>query len=301
MIYAAVPREVERVWGSLRSSEGRAVGEIWQLYHTQRGESSGLRALSPPGCRTETTVADLVSEGLLPRNAMGVFPLLVKTLHTARALSVQVHPGASPGSPGRKDETWFVLGCGEDSWLACGLERGVGPDDLREAIESDGDPMRLMSRKKARRGDILHLPAGCIHALGPGLEVLEIQANYDVTFRLYDWDRLGADGRPRELHTDLGLKALDWRTRAGCLRVGRMGSDRPDLSVCANPSYVLAWLEQGGHTLLAGSVAFVVEGSALADGEEARAGTCLVSDAGGGELMMMGRGVRADPAGNGQG
>jgi mannose-6-phosphate isomerase len=126
--------------------------------------------------------------------------VLVKYLFTSEKLSVQVHPSdhtALPGEAG-KEECWLVLDAEPDARLAIGFERQVTPAEI-EAAALDGSIEKLLTWHPARPGDLFYLPAGTVHAIGPGLALVEVQQTSDTTFRLYDY------GRPRELHLERAL------------------------------------------------------------------------------------------------
>ena len=126
--------------------------------------------------------------------------VLVKYLFTSEKLSVQVHhsdANALPGEAG-KEECWLVLDAEQDARLAIGFERAVSPDEIAAAAR-DGTIEQLLTWHPARAGDLFYLPAGTVHAIGPGLALVEVQQASDTTFRLYDY------GRPRELHLDRAL------------------------------------------------------------------------------------------------
>ncbi|MDP5102680.1 MAG: class I mannose-6-phosphate isomerase [Erythrobacter sp.] len=126
--------------------------------------------------------------------------VLVKYLFTSEKLSVQVHPSDANALPGEagKEECWLVLDAAPDARLAIGFERAVSPDEIAAAAR-DGSIEALLTWHPARAGDLFYLPAGTVHAIGPGLSLVEVQQASDTTFRLYDY------GRPRELHLDRAL------------------------------------------------------------------------------------------------
>ena len=137
------------------------------------------------------------------------FPLLFKVIDARLPLSVQVHPceasaAITGGEP--KTEMWCVL---EPGPLYVGFRPGVGPDDVKRAVEG-GTLEDLMVRRETKRFETYFIPGGMVHAIGAGTKVYEVQQSSDTTFRLYDWGRVGADGRPRELHVDKALAALDF-------------------------------------------------------------------------------------------
>ncbi len=127
--------------------------------------------------------------------------LLVKYLFTSEKLSVQCHPcdANAPEGQSGKEECWYVLDAEPGATLAIGLEREVSADELRAAA-LDGSIERLLKWHKVEAGDFFYLPAGTIHAIGPGLSLIEVQQNSDITYRLYDY------GRPRDLHLDAAIE-----------------------------------------------------------------------------------------------
>lgn len=154
------PKPVERVWGGSALGFGPGVGEVW------------------------------LSEA----------PLLVKLLDPAQWLSVQVHPPHAyaqrvEGHPG-KYEAWYVLTPGE---IVYGFSRRVSPEEVRRRV-AEGTLDEILNRIRVAPGQVVYLPAGVVHALGPGVRVYEVQTPSDLTYRLYDY------GRPRELHLEKVLE-----------------------------------------------------------------------------------------------
>jgi len=168
-----------------------------------------------------TTLGQLVqSHGreLLGRHwPLSHFPLLIKFLDAAETLSGQVHPDdrlAARLDPPRqgKSEAWVVVEAEPPGLIYAGLKPGVDRRQLAEAI-AQGRCADCLHSFPAKPGDCVLLPAGTVHALGAGLLVAEIQQPSDVTYRLFDWNRVGPDGRPRELHVEAGLEAVDFSSR----------------------------------------------------------------------------------------
>ncbi len=138
----------------------------------------------------------------------GRFPLLVKLLDANRPLSVQVHPPDDyalehEGDLG-KTEMWYVLHARPGAELIYGLAHETTPTEFRAALEA-GELESLLHRLPVRVGDVIFIPTGMLHALLEGIVVAEIQQNSDTTYRVYDWGRVGADGKPRPLHVDKAL------------------------------------------------------------------------------------------------
>jgi mannose-6-phosphate isomerase len=142
----------------------------------------------------------------------GEFPLLVKILFPEEKLSVQVHPddaqAKAMGETRGKTECWYVLEAEPDATVALGLKDGVGAKEVAAAV-ADGTMESLMQHVPVSVGDMLFVDAGTVHAIGPGVVLLETQQTSDVTYRLYDY------GRPRELHLEKGLQVMKAETAAG--------------------------------------------------------------------------------------
>jgi len=193
--------------------EGNDYAESWEL--VDRGEDQSAVAAGP---LAGTTLHELVTARgaeLLGRHAPHPrFPLLIKLLDAQRALSVQVHPNneqaakLTPPDLG-KTEVWYVLDAQPGSRIYAGLKRGFD----RRAFERElnrGTCELCLHSFEPQTGDVVFLPAGTVHALGAGLLVAEIQQSSDVTYRLFDWNRVGSDDRPRPLHIAAGLDVTDF-------------------------------------------------------------------------------------------
>ena len=136
------------------------------------------------------------------------FPLLVKKICAEKRLSVQVHPNdvtAKTVGGEAKTEMWCVLKAGP---IFAGFKPGVTKTDVERAV-GDGTFENLLVRFDTKPGECYFIPGGLVHAIGEGTSVYEVQQSSDTTFRLYDWGRVGADGKPRQLHVKEGLVAMD--------------------------------------------------------------------------------------------
>lgn len=142
------------------------------------------------------------------------FPWLIKFLDARDWLSVQVHPddaGARTLCPGEggKTEAWFILDASAGARIWAGLKPGVTPDDLRRSL-FDGTVVDRLHSFAPKAGQCVFLPAGTVHAVGGGVLMAEIQQTSDATFRLFDWNRVDDQGKPRALHIEQALAAIDW-------------------------------------------------------------------------------------------
>lgn len=200
-------------------------------------------------------------------------PLLVKHIVTAERLSVQVHPddeqARARGLAGGKSECWYILDAAPGATLALGLEEPVSLPRLRAAA-LDGSIERLLHWQSVEAGDFFYVPAGTIHAIGPGISLIEVQQPTDVTFRLFDY------GRPRPLHLADALAVAARRPYPPEL-IKRALPDRGTLFVGGPHFTLVAAAGRRGAGALAerDRFAFVLEGTAEAGGDAAGSGDCL--------------------------
>jgi mannose-6-phosphate isomerase len=140
------------------------------------------------------------------------FPLLVKILDAQDKLSLQVHPPASKaatlgGEP--KTEMWYIVDAAPGAELFVGLRRGVTREEFERKIAA-GEVADCFHRHAVKAGDTMFLPSGRVHAIGAGNVIFEVQQNSDTTYRVFDWNRVGLDGKPRELHVAQSLESIDF-------------------------------------------------------------------------------------------
>ena len=234
------------LWGNrrLETCLGKPIGpgddyaESWEVC-----DHGADQSIVDQGPLAGTTLGELVRQRgaeLLGRHrgtrysgSRSRFPLLVKFLDAAQALSVQVHPNdeqaarLNPPDLG-KTEAWYILSAEPGSTIYAGLQPGVDRAQLADAIRQ-GTCETLLHHFQPRAGDCLFIPAGTVHALGAGLLVAEVQQSSDTTFRLYDWNRVGPDGKPRPLHTEQALAVIDFQ-RGPVDAVRPQRTDRPWVS-----------------------------------------------------------------------
>ncbi len=207
------------IWGGRRFADafGRSLptgddyAESWEL--VDRGSDQSVVALGPDAGMTLGAIVRSRTDDLLGRHAsLSAFPLLFKFLDANKDLSVQVHPDdtraamLNPPDKG-KTEAWYIIDAKPGSQIYAGLKSGTTRKDLSQALTT-GCLESILHTFEPKSGDCLFIPAGTVHAIGAGLLVAEIQQSSDVTYRLHDWNRLGQDGKPRDLHVDAGLEAI---------------------------------------------------------------------------------------------
>ena len=183
----------------------------------------GLESRDPLG-RTLTELIREFGEKLVGKYADRNFPLLLKLIDAKEKLSVQVHPDdeyAAAHEHGKlgKTEAWLILDAPEGSELVYGLQPGTSLRQLRDACENGRAVEPLLRKVRVTPGDVCYIPAGCVHAIGEGIMLYEIQESSDLTYRFYDWDRKDAEGRGRELHIEQGLAVADLKCAPRPVRV----------------------------------------------------------------------------------
>lgn len=181
-------------------------GEAWEMHDTSIVANGTLQGMTLRELLLDYGTA-LTGGASDPADGL---PLLVKMIDAAAWLSIQVHPNDRQaheleGEPRGKTEAWVVLAADEGAQLVIGLRPGTSREGMAAAIRSSQLENRL-AYANVRAGDVLYIPANTVHALGPGLLIYEIQQSSDITYRLYDWGRVGLDGKPRQLHIDKGLQ-----------------------------------------------------------------------------------------------
>jgi mannose-6-phosphate isomerase len=214
------PLYQDRVWGGrvLETKLGRAlppsrpIGESWEIVDRAEAQSV-IRGGSLDGLTLRAALEQQTAAIMGPAwPAARAFPILIKWLDCRERLSLQVHPPASvapelKGEP--KTENWYIADCAPDSSLIVGLKRGVTREQFERAIQ-DNTLEKCVHRFPVKAGDSILVHSGQIHAIDAGNLILEIQQNSDTTYRVYDWGRLGLDGKPRQMHVNESLKSIRW-------------------------------------------------------------------------------------------
>jgi mannose-6-phosphate isomerase len=226
------------VWGGRRLGEalGKTLstagphGESWEV-SDHRSHHSVVASRQHAG-KTLRALMEQERAALLGSAAAAheTFPWLIKFLDACDWLSVQVHPDEGavqtlwPGE-GPKTEAWFILDAAPGSRIYAGLVPGTDEKRFRSALQS-GSVLDCLHAFTPQPGDCVFLPAGTVHAVGGGVLMAEVQQTSDATFRLFDWNRVDAQGKPRTLHIEEGLAAIDWK-QGPVSPVRVAGFDRP--------------------------------------------------------------------------
>ncbi|MGD0745214.1 MAG: type I phosphomannose isomerase catalytic subunit [Verrucomicrobiota bacterium] len=205
-------RNLERLYGK-KLPPGAPIGESWEI--SDRPGDASVVANGPLAGKDLHWLMEHHERDLLgdAKPAAGNrFPLLCKILDAREKLSLQVHPPANKaaelgGEP--KTEMWFVADAAPGAELFVGLKRGVTRPEFEEKIRT-GQVADCFHRVSVHAGDAMFLPGGRVHAIGAGLVIFEIQQNSDTTYRVFDWNRAGLDGQPRELHVAESLASIDF-------------------------------------------------------------------------------------------
>lgn len=213
------------VWGGNRIAEWKKVdngedltciGESWEVSAVPT--STSVIANGVHAGRKLTDVIDKNPCEILGKSVAekydGKLPLLVKFIDADKDLSIQVHPDdemaqREHGKMG-KTEMWYVIDARPGAYLYAGFNKSLTPDEYKRKVK-DGTIVDALARHEVKSGDVFYIPAGRVHAICGGVFVAEVQQSSDVTYRIFDYNRKGIDGNPRELHTALAAKALDYQ------------------------------------------------------------------------------------------
>ena len=233
------------------------------------------------------------------------FPVLIKLIDAKDPLSIQVHPSDEyalrvEGEYG-KTEMWVIVDCEPGAFLYFGVNRPVSKEEFCQRIE-DNTVLEVLNKVEVHPGDVFFIQAGTIHAIGAGILICEIQQNSNCTYRVYDYDRRGADGRPRELHIEKALDVCRLEPSDTASRLGEVkalaGGTVQQLGACKYFSTEKLIVEEA-LTLEVGEDSFVsllaTDGSGWVEGPENklafRAGDSLLVPAGTGRVRVTGRAV----------
>lgn len=210
------------LWGGEQIAEYKGIatdqhniGESWEISGV-----NGHESIVAEGDDKGLNLRELIEKykGALVGNAVyekfgDVFPLLIKIIDAKRDLSVQVHPDDALAKVRHnsygKTEMWYIIKADEGAPIYAGLSKQITPAEYEECVKND-TIMDVIARHDSHAEDLFFLPAGRIHAIGGGNLLAEIQQTSDITYRVYDFGRLDANGQPRELHTEQAKDAIDY-------------------------------------------------------------------------------------------
>jgi mannose-6-phosphate isomerase len=210
------------VWGGHRLREIKGlpqadepVGESWEV-----SAVPGKESVVANGNHAGKNLAQLVGEygeellgKYVHEKFNGEFPMLVKFIDAESDLSIQVHPNNEQaserhGSMG-KTEMWYVVDAKPGTYLYAGFAKSITPEEYCRKVE-DGTICEVLAKHNISAGDAFFIPAGRVHAICGGALIAEVQQSSDITYRIYDYGRMGMDGKPRELHTELAKDVMDY-------------------------------------------------------------------------------------------
>jgi mannose-6-phosphate isomerase len=213
----------EKIWGGSsivknfgkNADPSRPIGECWEISAIQDNlsvVSNGFLAGNNIEEIIEVYMGDITGEAVYEKFG-NEFPLLIKLIEAKDDLSVQVHPGDTLSRERHnafgKTEMWYILDSGQTSKIYTGFNQKITKEKFKEAL-SNGELLDILNVESADAGDVFFIPAGRIHAIGAGTLLVEIQQTSDITYRVFDWNRVDSKGRSRDLHIDLAIDALDY-------------------------------------------------------------------------------------------
>ena len=212
----------DRIWGGTKlksylnkSIVSETTGESWEI-STVPGDISVVTSGVFEG-KNINEIIDLHPTEILGKSVIArfgkQFPLLFKFIDAKEDLSIQLHPNDELAKQRHnsfgKTEMWYVMQADETARLVVGFKNDSNPKEYLEKL-ADKKLISLLEEYPVKKGDVFYLETGTIHAIGAGVVLAEIQQTSDVTYRIYDWDRVDVNGKGRELHTELALEAINY-------------------------------------------------------------------------------------------
>ncbi len=213
----------ERIWGGHQLGEkmgkklpaGKLIGESWEISSVPGNLSvisNGKLAGNTLEELIEVYMGDLVGDKIYNKFGL-LFPLLIKLIDAQDALSIQVHPNDQLAKERHnsygKTEMWYIVDAEKDAQLCLGNNRPVTKEEYLKHV-ADGTLADILARVPVKQDDAYFIPAGAIHAIGKGILIAEIQQTSDITYRVFDWNRVDKNGKSRELHTELAVDAINF-------------------------------------------------------------------------------------------
>lgn len=288
------------IWGGTKlktnfgmQSELKKVAEAWVLSAHKDGDDEVLNGELKG--KSFSRALEIFGKDCLGTRGreFSYFPILIKLIDAADDLSVQVHPNddyalKTEGEFG-KTEMWYVVDADEGAYLYYGFKEKLSKEDFKRAIETD-TLTDILNKVSVKKGDCFFIEAGTVHAIGAGLLIAEIQQNSNTTYRVYDYGRVGADGKPRELHTE---KALDVTVTAPPTAEVIHDSDEKELTLAECKYFTVKKHKLSGNIeLFVDNRSFAsllcVDGTATVGDIEMKAGECVFIPAGYGSVVVSG-------------
>lgn len=213
------------IWGGTRlkeyfnkNVETPTAAESWEISTNEAGVSKIANA-----SMNGKTLKELFDDRNIRKEVFGTktekmekFPLLIKYIDASSNLSVQVHPNDEYAKKNENDsgktEMWYIIDCAENAQIICGMKENVTQKDVVNIIRN-GKIKENLNYVNIQKGDAIYIPSGTIHAILGDTLICEIQQNSNLTYRVYDWDRVGSDGKPRELHIEKAIDVIDVETK----------------------------------------------------------------------------------------
>ncbi len=220
------PIYIEKIWGGNKLKTvlnkdipNDRIGESWEISAVQDHISivkNGKLAQNNIQELIEVFMGELVGDNIYFKYGIE-FPVLVKFIDANQNLSVQVHPSDSFAKHRHyaygKTEMWYVIDAEPGAKVVMGFKEDMSKEKLLDALESKR-LVDYLNFVEVNKGDVFFIPPGRVHALGKGILIAEIEQTSDITYRLYDWDRVGLDGKPRPLHIDLAIDVIEYEAKA---------------------------------------------------------------------------------------
>jgi len=249
--YRLEPQEKPAIWGGdalverygKQADRNAAIGESWECWDENRVDNGALAGATLGELR-HVLGADLMG----PIDSRRIFPILTKIIDARLALSVQVHPDDAYAQrvehqANGKTECWYILAAQPGAELVLGWARDTDRSEYERRV-ADGSLGDILRRVPVHAGETYYLPAGTLHAIGAGIVLFEAQQASDLTYRIFDWNRVGADGRPRELHVAKAGDVLDYgaTTRGAVATVRFTESALERTLLVADPRFSLEYV-----------------------------------------------------------
>lgn len=258
--YLLEPQEKPAIWGGTelvgrfgkRADPASAIGESWECWDANRVDNGSFAGSTLADLRQ-----DLGADLMGPLDATQIFPVLTKIIDARLALSVQVHPDDAYArrvehQSNGKTECWYILAAQPGAELVLGWTRDTERAEYEQRV-ADGSLGEILRRVPVRAGETYFLPAGTLHAIGAGIQLFEAQQASDLTYRIFDWNRVGADGMPRELHVAKAADVLDFTasTRGATMTIGFTEASLERTLLVADRRFSLERIRTGGAGAIA--------------------------------------------------